>query len=249
MRRFAIVALALLVAACGSPSSEQGTPARKRVAVAADAAPGSVAEANWRRFTANVGVWAPEFSVELRHGEAAGEPMQRVAALQSGELHIAALPPAAATALVPELAVLSAPGLFDSQEQADYVLDRVALAAFRPLFTEKGLRLLDWIDDGWQDGASGRTYQAGVIVANKDWFERLTPHDRDVFVQAYGSAGQARADARAAATAIGEPAAAATGEAAATALPEQAGERARPLYELILKATQDFAAGGPRDEG
>jgi len=53
------------------------------------------------------------------------------------------LPPETAVALVPELAVLSA-GLFASQEEADHVLDKVLLAAFRPCSRE-GLRLLDWL--------------------------------------------------------------------------------------------------------
>lgn len=251
MRHLTLVAVALLVVACGSPAPEGGTRARNTAVVAVDAAPGSVAEANWRRFGDNVRIWAPEITIELRAGADAGLPAQRVANVQSGAVHVAMLPPEAAVALVPELAVLSLPGLFASQEEADHVLDQVLLAAFRPLLSAQGLRLLDWIDDDWEDPAARRVYRSGVLVANKDWYDRLTPHDRDVFTQAYGSAGQARADSRAAArAAAGVVAPAVAGDTGvanvaagdAAALIAQAGSQSQQVYDLILQGKRDFAA-------
>ena len=246
MRHLTLVAVALLVVACGSPAPGGGSQARNTAIVAVDAPPGSVAEANWRRFGDNVGVWAPEVKLELRTGVDAGSPAQRVAAVQAGEVQLAMLPPEAAVSLVPELAVLSVPGLFASQEEADHVLDKLLLAAFRPLFSAQGLRLLDWIEDDWEDPAARRVYRSGVIVANKDWYDRLTPHDRDVFTQAYGSAGQARADSRAARTAAGSVAPATdTGDAQAgdhAALIAQAGGRSQQIYDLIQQGKRDFAA-------
>ena len=247
MRHLTLVAVALLAVACGSPAPEGGTRARNTAIVAVDAPPGTVAAANWRRFGDNVRVWAPELTLELRTGVDAGSPEQRVAEVQAGAVQVAMLPPETAVALVPELAVLSAPGLFASQEEADHVLDKVLLAAFRPLFSAKGLRLLDWVDDDWEDPAARRVYRSGVIVANKDWYERLTPHDRDVFTQAYGSAGQARADSRAAARAAAGSVVPATdtGDAQAgghAALIAQAGGQSQQVYDLILQGQRDFAA-------
>lgn len=251
MRHLTLVAVALLVVACGSPAPEGGTRARNIAIVAMDAPPGSVAEANWRRFGDNVRIWAPELTLELRSGADAGSPTQRVTAVQAGEVQVAMLPPETAVALVPEMAVLSVPGLFASQEEADHVLDGVLLAAFRPLFSAKGLRLLDWIDDDWEDPAARRVYRSGVIVANKDWYDRLTPHDRDVFTQAYGSAGQARADSRAAArAAAGSVAAAEAGAEVAANAPDgdpaaliaQAGGQSQQVYDLIQQGKRDFAA-------
>jgi len=253
MRHLALVALALFIAACGSPAPEGSAPARNAAIVAVDAAPGSVAEANWRRFGDNVRTWAPEFTLDLRTGANAGTPAQRIADVQAGKVQVAMLPPESAVALVPELAVLSAPGLFASQDEADYVLDRVLLASFRPLFAAKGLRLLDWIDDDWSDPQAGRVYRSGVIVANKDWYDRLTPHDRDVFTQAYGSAGQARSDSRAAAGAATEadtvgPVSDRGAAGDHAALIGQAGGQSQQIYDRILQGRQDFAAqrGGTR---
>jgi TRAP-type C4-dicarboxylate transport system substrate-binding protein len=98
-----------------------------------------------------------------------------------------------------------------------------------------------------------------VILAGKGWFERLTPHDRDVFQQAYGSAGAARADSRAAAQRAAE--AGAAGTTASRTAPEapaewseatreahraiiaRAGGRAQEIYDLVVRARQEFAAG------
>ena len=251
MRRLTLLAAALLLAACGSPSQDASPRDRYRVTVAASASAGDVSEANWQRFVDNVKVWAPQFAVTVKGIEKAGPTSDWVAAVQEGRLQMAALPPEAAVALVPELAVLSVPGLFASQEEADHVLDGVLLAAFRPLFSAKGLRLLDWIDDDWEDPTARRVYRSGVIVANKDWYDRLTPHDRDVFTQAYGSAGQARADSRAAARAAADSVASAQAgaEVAANApdgdpaaLIAQAGGQSQQVYDLIQQGKRDFAA-------
>jgi TRAP-type C4-dicarboxylate transport system substrate-binding protein len=250
MRRLALVA-ALLLAACGSPAPEGAASSSREVIVAADAAPGSVAESNWRRFANNVKVWAPGISLTLRLGANAGVPARRLADVQQGALRVASLPPETAVELVPELEVLSAPDLFASQEEADHILDKVLLDPYRRLFAKKGLVLLDWIDDDWTDPQARHVYRTGVIVANQAWFERLTPHDRDVFQQAHGSAGEARADRRA------ERAGARTADGSTTERPTQwseatrdahraviagAGSGGQEIYDLIVRARQDLAA-------
>jgi TRAP-type C4-dicarboxylate transport system substrate-binding protein len=264
MRRLALLAVAMLLSACGPQAPGDAARGRKEVIVSADAPAGSAAETNWKRFAQNVGVWAPEYALSMRLGAEAGTPAQRAADVRAGAVQIAALPPDVAAAIAPELRVLSAPGLFGSEEEADFVLDRAVLEPCRRLFSEKGLRLIGWIDDDWTDPTTRETWAAGVIVANKGWFERLTPHDRDVFAQAYASAGQARVDSRAARRDAGAAAPAGglqpapAGVAAASleslrdahaAIVGQAGGRAREIYDLVLKGKQDFAAGSGAAQG
>lgn len=196
MRRLTTLAFALLLAACGSPSGDAPPRDRYRVSAAAESSPADTSGANWQRFADNIKVWAPQFTVTLQGPAEAGRPSGWAAAVQDGTLQIAALPPEAAQALVPELAVLQLPGLFASHQEADYLLDEVVFETYRKLFLARNLSLLEWYDDDWADPARRSEYRAGVIVADKDWFDRLTPHDRDVFAHAYGSAGQARADSR-----------------------------------------------------
>jgi TRAP-type C4-dicarboxylate transport system substrate-binding protein len=249
MRRLVIVAATLLLAACGSSAPDGASRSPGNVVVAADAAPGTVAESSWRRFANNVKVWAPGISLTLRLGTEAGPPAARLAGVQGDSLQVAALPSATAVGLVPELGVLSAPDLFSSQAEADFILDHVLLDPFRALFAARGLVLLDWIDDDWTDPQTRRIYGTGVIVANQGWFERLTPHDRDVFQQAYGSAGEARADARGA-RAEQAPAAATAAWSEATRVAHQgivsaAGGDGQAVYDLIDRAKRDFAASHP----
>jgi TRAP-type C4-dicarboxylate transport system substrate-binding protein len=241
MRRFTLVAM-LLLAACGSPTPGGAGHSPGEVIVAADAAPGSVAESNWRRFANNVRVWAPG----MRLGAEAGAPARRANDAKGGAVQVASLPPEAAKQIVPELAVLSAPDVFASRSEADHILDKVVIDSYRRLFAAQGLVLLGWVDDDWTDPQTRHAYGTGVIVANQAWFERLTPHDRDVFQQAYSSAGEARADVRAGIDA----GAAAEGPAewndaireAHRAIIARSGGSGQEIYDLIVRARQDFAA-------
>jgi len=338
MRRLAVAALTVIVAACGSKAPEgEDAPRRPRneVAVAAFALPDSVDDRNWQRFQQNVAAWAPEFQLRMYIRGEGGPEETQLSNARRGRVQIAGISFAGAAAVVPEIAVLSAPYLFESQAEVDYVMDEVLLEPFRRLFAEKDLRLLHWVDVGWVnlyarepirtpaaargvrlrassslasqeflaavggdmismpfpevlpalqtgliDGGvtsvtiyahSGLTseaphfvltehsYDVGVLVANKPWFDRLTPHDKDVFEEAFGSAGQARADARAAVAELlgrleaeGVQLHRLTPEERRTwveasrpahrAIIEQAGGRAQEIYDLVLQGKAAFAA-------
>lgn len=339
MRRLAVAASLLLLAACGSkePDAEKAPrQPRNEVTVAGFSLPGSVDERNWRRFEQNVTTWAPEFRLKmLIRGEGGPEETQ-FSNLRRGRVQIVGGSLAGAAAIVPELAVLQAPYLFESQAEADYVMDEVLLEPFRRIFAEQGLRLIQWLDIGWVNlyarkpiltpadarGARLRaassvasqefvaaiggdlitlpfpdilpslqtglidggvttitmyslsglpaeaphyvltehSYDVGVLLANRSWFDRLTPHDKDVFLQAFGSAGQARADARAAVeelfarleseggVTVHRPDAAQrrawmeAARPAQEAIVRKAGGRSQEIYDLILKGKADFAA-------
>jgi TRAP-type C4-dicarboxylate transport system substrate-binding protein len=339
MRRLAVAACLLLLAACGSrdPAQEQAPRApRNEVTVAGFALPGSVDERNWLRFEQNVTTWAPEFRLKmLIRGEGGPEETQ-FSNLRRGRVQIVGGSLAGAAAIVPELAVLQAPYLFESQAEADYVMDEVLLEPFRQIFAEQGLRLIQWLDIGWvnlyarkpiltpQDAQGARlraassiasqefvaaiggdlitlpfpdilpslqtglidggvtsitmyslsglpaeaphyvltehSYDVGLLLANRPWFDRLTPHDKDVFLQAFGSAGQARTDARAAVEALyarlqsdagvtvhrpdaGQRRAwAEAARPAHAAIIRKAGGRSQEIYDLVMKGKADFAA-------
>jgi len=250
MRRLTLLLASLFVVACGSPSQDAPPRDRYKVSVAAQSAQDEMSVANWQRFVDNVKVWAPQFTVTIQGPSEAGPVSGWAAAVQAGTLQMAALPPEAAEALVPELAVLGLPGLFASYEEADDVLDQAVFEAYRKLFLARNLSLLEWYDDDWADPAARSRYRAGVIVANKDWFDRLTPHDRDVFAHAYGSAGQARADRRAAAGSDDGTAgpAAPEGEDPAAlhaSRVQEIGGSASQLYEQLLAGKAAFAAKQP----
>ncbi len=53
------------------------------------------------------------------------------------------------TLIVPELNLLLAPGLFESNEEADYVIDNFLSEPIGKLFAAKGLTFIGWIEAGW----------------------------------------------------------------------------------------------------
>jgi TRAP-type C4-dicarboxylate transport system substrate-binding protein len=342
IRLVATLCTALLLPACGSKSPDDGGRETRRprneVRVATHGLPGSVDERNWQRFVANVEVWAPEFRLELLtvEGDGAstvGDPLEEA---RSGRIQIASLTLAEAAAAVPEVAILSVPYLFDSPEEADYVLDEVLLEPFRRLFAERDLRLLQWVDVGWTqlysrepwlepgqvagarlaaapslasqafvaslsaelvpapaapgllsgleagtiDGGvatvvayaarglareaphctlTRHAFEVRVLVAHRPWFHDLTPHDKGVFEEAFGSAGQARADTRGAAAAtvarleaegvrvhrLSPDQRRTWATASSEAQPgiiAQAGGRAQEIHDLVLAGKAAFAA-------
>lgn len=335
-RLVASLCLAPLLVACGVKSPDGERESRYEVRVATPGSPRAVDERNWERFVANVGVWAPEFHVELlppgKEGATGNSPLEDA---RSGLIQIAGLSLADVADVVPEVAVLSAPYLFESQEEADYLLDEVLLEPFRRLFAESDLRLLQWVDVGWvhlysrepilepgqmkdarlaaspsvlsqafaqalsaelvplrahallqgpgpaaidvgmatvQEYAmsvlaseapnyllTGHALDIGVLVANRSWFQELTPHDKGVFEEAFRSAGQARADTRqAAAEALARletegvkvhrlspdqrRAWAAASHQAQASIIARAGGRSQEIYDLVLAGKAAFAA-------
>ena len=127
-----------------------GAVAKERWTVTSLAAPGSVDEKNWRQFIEAVHDQAGD-SVELKaliYGEAGTEETY-LAHLRRGRVHLSSASFAASSAIVPEVALLSLPYLFESVAELDFVVDGYLTEAFAQLFDSKGLTLLRWLDVGW----------------------------------------------------------------------------------------------------
>jgi hypothetical protein len=131
----AIVAT-LALAACSRPGEGPS------VDVAATAAVGSTAERHWQWFVTNVRSWAPEYRVGLVPRTADNGP-RALAAGRSGVAHASL---AEAADVLPELALLELPLLFDSDAEADHVLDRHLLPEIRRRLDAHGLALLAWTE-------------------------------------------------------------------------------------------------------
>ena len=84
----------------------------------------------------------------LIYGEL-GTEEQIVSGLRRGRVHFANLSANIATTVVPEVALLYVPYLFDSQAEADYVLDRHLTPEFEKLFAAKGLVFISWFEIGF----------------------------------------------------------------------------------------------------
>jgi TRAP-type transport system periplasmic protein len=290
-RTFGLVMAALCgLTACGSAESPPASsdpahsatvdpaPAAKSsdavvVRVVANAPPGSPWDQQWQRFRSNIeGAPDAELTVELLTTGQAGNPDAAMASVRRGRNPVGGFPLAGAAAVIPELTMILAPYQFSSYEEADYVLDQHLLAPFNALFEAQGLKLLQWMESGYnvlysqqpmlkpddfrgykmrsqpteasrlflssigadviplgfqdvvpslqtgmiQGGESvipiyvaagvaaqakhvlltRHAFDAGVIVANKDWYEALSERQREVLLSAIGSPATVREEVR-----------------------------------------------------
>jgi TRAP-type C4-dicarboxylate transport system substrate-binding protein len=140
-------AAALSLSSCG----ETAAPAKRRKVVYAGAfaLPKSIDEQLWIRFEQLVEQQVPDFDVRLVIRGETGPEEATFAALRRGRIHIAGGSFAGVATIVPEISILSAPFLFDSEAEVDFVMDQFMYPAFDALFAAKGLRLLQWTDVGW----------------------------------------------------------------------------------------------------
>ena len=82
-------------------------------------------------------------------GQLGGE-LEILQKVRRGQVEGGGLTCGAMSAVIPELDVLEIPFLFESSEEADYVLDNYLWTPFEKLFAEKGFVLLTWAENGWR---------------------------------------------------------------------------------------------------
>jgi TRAP-type C4-dicarboxylate transport system substrate-binding protein len=82
-------------------------------------------------------------------GQLGGE-LEILQKVRRGQVEGGGLTCGAMSAVIPELDVLEIPFLFESSEEADFVLDNYLWTPFQKLFEEKGLVLVTWAENGWR---------------------------------------------------------------------------------------------------
>lgn len=113
--------------------------------------PGDPYDILWQRFAQDIkresnGRLDAELLVR---GEVGGEEAL-MRAVRRGRIEMAIFTSSGMSAVVPEFAVMMAPFMFDSLEEADYVLDNHLIEPLSALAAEKGLTVLSWADEGFQ---------------------------------------------------------------------------------------------------
>lgn len=87
-------------------------------------------------------------------GGVLGDENESVQACQRGQIQGVGASTGAIASIVPELSVLELPYLFKSEDEADYVLDRVILATVEKAFRDRGLVLGFWSENGYRSFGS-----------------------------------------------------------------------------------------------
>lgn len=150
---FAAVALTIGLTGCGNGEGPAGSNAKQTARVVnlgGTTVPDTPGEEVWLSFkrqaeTASAG------RLDLRpliYGQLGSEE-QLLSGLRRGRIQFANLSAQVTSTVVPELALLYAPFLFDSAAEADYVYDRYLTDIYRDLLAEHNLHLLTWYEIGF----------------------------------------------------------------------------------------------------
>jgi TRAP-type C4-dicarboxylate transport system substrate-binding protein len=306
-----------------------------KLTVGGTAFPDTVGESHWLEFEERIEAEAgDEFDVRMLIYGQLGPEEQVVSGLRRNRVQFANLSALVTSTIVPEIALLYAPYLFDDEAEADYVFDTRLTPFFRELLAERGLHLVTWNEIGFHhvygvepiivpDDAEGVRFrvsasksaqlfaealdadviplgyteivsalqtgliEAGengislyartgiaseaphltltshafgmsVMVANKRWWDRLSPAHRALVEDAFPDIGRTRREIRAEglrdlaqAEALGFEVHRLTPEqrelwreatrGTHEALIEAVGGRSRELYEMIIEAKAEYA--------
>ena len=145
-----LIILCLIVTVNAAGCSGDQDP-RVQVRVTSLGVPGTPWHDFWLRFAAALEQHdkAAEIDLDLFIAGELGSEESALANLRRGRIQIGGFALQGVATLVPELNVLLAPYLFDSREQAAYVMDHYLSDAYARLFAEKGLTLVQWSEVGW----------------------------------------------------------------------------------------------------
>lgn len=176
------LALGMLVAACsGEAPAENDTSFR----VTGSSPPGTPWAMQWQQFAETL---AADERITLQptlyiHAQL-GDPERTIQSVRRGRIQMGGFPLGAVAALVPEVALLHTPFLFEDEAQVDYVIDHHLQPALEPLFAAQGLTVLHWTEAGWlhlfgqaplrhPDALAGYPVRPQPTLGSRMWFGSL----------------------------------------------------------------------------
>lgn len=89
-------------------------------------------------------------TMEVFGGGQLGAEVETIKQTARGRLDVGNFSVTAAAVVVPEVNMLVSPFFWDSVEQADCALDNHLLPVFDALFEQRGLKIIQWTELGWQ---------------------------------------------------------------------------------------------------
>ena len=144
LRLAAVLLLALLLSGCIEHDD------RERVRVTAVTVPGTPWHQMWVDFAAAAERDFPEaINIELFILSQFGPEEAMISNLRRNRVQMAGLSLQGASQLVPELNLLLAPYLFESQAELDFILDHYLLEAYSELLEAQNVTIIQWADVGW----------------------------------------------------------------------------------------------------
>ncbi len=175
---YSLVLLMLCVGCAPDPQDRSAT-------IAGTTFPNTEGERHWLGFRDALEATAGEqISLKLLIYGQLGSEDQLVSGLRRGRVQFANLSAMAVSAVVPEMALLYAPFLFDNEAEADFVYDGYLTPFYRELLADKGLHLVSWYEIGFIDvygvqpvllpqDAEGRRFRVGAGPAARMFAEAI----------------------------------------------------------------------------
>lgn len=146
--RLAAFALSAFIGLSGSSLAAEPIP----LTVVSFSAPDSAHGRRWVKFQQEVeDMLGDRVKLAMLTGGQVGNEDNMLSSLRRGRAQMGIISIGALSALVPELSILSAPFLFDSEAEADFVMDEVLFEPYAELLARRGIALVKWEDGGWHN--------------------------------------------------------------------------------------------------
>lgn len=146
MMRIVVLLLAGLM--CTSAQAADPIP----LTVVSFSAPDSAHGRRWVTFENEINkTLGDRVALNMLTGGQVGNEENMLASLRRGRAQMGIISIGALAALVPELSILAAPFLFESDAEADFVMDTYLFEPYADLLAARGLTLLKWEDGGWHN--------------------------------------------------------------------------------------------------
>ena len=137
--------MVFLLSGCDSPKEETGLS----MTVGGTGIPNTVGVKHFFEFEQSVKEKLPEIKTKMLVYGQLGSEENLVSGLRRNRVQFANLSAIIVSTLVPETALLYAPYLFDSPEEADFIYDNYLTPIFTEMLDRKGLRFIAWSEIGF----------------------------------------------------------------------------------------------------
>ncbi|HJM70838.1 MAG TPA: TRAP transporter substrate-binding protein, partial [Gammaproteobacteria bacterium] len=140
-----LMLMVFLLSGCDSPKEETGLS----MTVGGTGIPNTVGVKHFFDFEQSVKEKLPEIKTKMLVYGQLGSEENLVSGLRRNRVQFANLSAIIVSTLVPETALLYAPYLFDSPEEADFIYDNYLTPIFTEMLDQKGLKFIAWSEIGF----------------------------------------------------------------------------------------------------
>ena len=138
-----VLVVSMLSAGCEPPAGRD-----RPVTIAGTTFPDTTGERHWLGFAEQLEA-STDLNLRLLIYGQLGSEDQLVSGLRRGRVQFANLSAMAVSTVVPEMALLYAPFLFDNEAESDFVYDNYLTPLYREMLAAKGLHLVSWYEIGF----------------------------------------------------------------------------------------------------